>query len=624
MMQWPSLSRSARDDTTIIADRRGPKLPDVAAAFLTRPSSVSSSTSSSPTSPPPPYEAIHFLSQPVSQCIPGFVPTPSANGRQSRRHESSALSMTRYNIGHPPSGRSSTPGVSIPHLREALDSLDTQMASLLNQRHELESHLEQVVRSQSPIYRIPEELLSSIFVAGVCNMGEEDPLLVATLMLVCRYWRDVAIDTPELWADICVSPHDSLEKAHRKLARSKSVLLDITINFTPRVDNSSGAMESVIHAMDLIRPALWRARSFRLSVPNKPQAHAALLRCREEAPYLESLCIRVFHSMQEDHYSSPCLPLFKGHTPRLRSCSFTSFNFNWDRRVVSNLRVLQLGGYWNGSSPSVGTLLDILRGCPGLEELALRNMSDVDPETCVSLEHEFISTKVVKLPRLTKASFYYAGIMRTRMLLSQISFPALESLDFCYLDNLTPVLEHLRQQSLTSLPLKFLRIESSFLNEPKFIMLLRRLTSLVTLELVDVEDVTCFLLRNLSSPPVAHPWVCPKLDRLNLDGCTALEWDALRGLVESRLSGRPPQLSSASAAAASRSSFVSTASASAHIHALSLSRPATPTIQPRRLSSIDVTRCHQISKEMVQWLKMYVRDVRCEPAKGIWGESILP
>lgn len=132
------------------------------------------------------------------------------------------------------------------------------------------------------------------------------------------------------------------------------------------------------------------------------------------------------------------------------------------------------------------------------------------------------------------------------------------------------------------------------------------------------------LSQNLSAPPMAHPWMCYKLERLNLDGCTTFEWDSLRGLVESRLSGRTSQLSSASSAAASRSSFVSTASASAHIHALSLSRPATPSIQPRRLLSIDVTRCHQISKEMVQWLKMYVRDVRCEPAKGIWGEAILP
>ncbi|KAH7911724.1 hypothetical protein BJ138DRAFT_1006041 [Hygrophoropsis aurantiaca] len=464
-------------------------------------------------------------------------------------------------------------------------------------------------------------------------------------MLVCRYWKEVAVNTPELWAAITVGPHDSLEKARRRLVRSKSVPLDITINFSPRAENTSGIMEGIVHAMDLIRPALWRARSFRLSVPSRPQAHAALLRCKEDAPLLEVLSIRIFHSMQEDHYSTPCLPLFNGRTPRLRSCSFTSFNFGWDKSVVSGLRVLQLGGYWNGFSPSVDTLLDILRACPNLEEFAVRNMSDVDPETCASLEQEFTGTKVVRLPRLTKASFYYVGIMRTRMLLSQISFPALESLDFCYLDNLTPVLEHLRQQSLTSLPLRYLRIESSFFNEQKFVNLLRRLSSVEILELVDVEDVSCFLLKSLSTPPIAHPWILPRLERLNLDGCTALEWDSLRGLIESRLAGRSSSPSSASRQAFTSSvssaltlssastprpsatsvlARASTASASAHIHALTLARPTTPVPGPHRIASIDVTRCHQISKEMVQWLRMYVRDVRCEPAKGVWGEPVLP
>ncbi|KAF9242537.1 hypothetical protein BU15DRAFT_43875 [Melanogaster broomeanus] len=440
-------------------------------------------------------------------------------------------------------------------------------------------------------------------------------------MLVCRYWRDVAINTPDLWATICVSPHDSLERARRRLARSKSVPLDITVNFSPRVENATGVMESIVRAMDLLRPALWRARSFRLSVPNRPQAHAALLRCREDAPLLETLSICIFHSMQEDHYSSPCLPMFNGYTPRLRSCSFISFNFGWDKRALSGLRVLQLGGYWNCFSPSIDKLLDVLRGCPNLEELALRNMSDVDPEASIPLEQEFTATKVVKLPRLTKASFYYTGNMRVRMLLGQISFPALESLDFCYLDNLTPVLEHLRQQSLTSLPLRHLRIETSFFNESKFVTLLKRLTSLTTLELVDIEDVSCFLLKNLSAPPIAHPWVCPKLESLNLDGCTTLEWDSLRGLVESRLSGKTSQLSSASTAAPRG---VSSASASAHIHALTVGRCSSPVSAPRRLTSVDVTRCHQISKEMVQWLRMYVRDVRCEPAKGVWGEPVVP
>ena len=489
-MQCPSLCRPVRDDSVLPTHRHGSKLADVP-TFASRPSSAVSSASGSPSSPPPPYEDVHFVSEPIFLSpLSGSIEPPCLtrpgppNSSLSRQNTIGGLAM------------SCNSRASISHLREALNSLDTQMASLLNQRQELELHLEQAVRSQSPIYRLPEELLSSIFVTGVCQSGDDqDSLLVSSLMLVCRYWRDVVVDSPELWATICISPHDSLQKARRRLARSKSVPLDITVNFTPRADNATGVMENIIRAMDLLRPALWRARSFRLSVPNRPQAHAALLRCKEDAPLLETLSICIFHSMQEDHYSSPCLPLFNGRTPRLHSCSFTSFNFGWDRRIVSGLRVLQLGGYWNGFSPSADKLLEMLRGCPHLEELALRNMSDADPEASMHSEPEFMSNKVVKLPRLVKASFYYAGNMRVRILLSQISFPALESLEFCYLDNLTPILEYLRQQSLTSLPLRHLRIESSFFNEPKFVTLLKRLMSLTTLELIDVEDVSSFLLK---------------------------------------------------------------------------------------------------------------------------------
>ncbi|KAF8133782.1 hypothetical protein EV363DRAFT_1324613 [Boletus edulis] len=603
-MQCPSVSRPVRDDGILPTHRYTSKIPDVP-AFASRPSSARSSASSSPSSPPPPYEDVHFVSKPI------FVSPLSG-----------LIEPSLPRSGPPDSGlaMSCNSQASISHLRDALSSLDTQMASLLSQRQELELHLEQAVHSQSPIYRLPEELLSSIFVIGVCQSGDQDSLLVSSLMLVSRYWRDVVVNTPELWATICISPHDSLQKARRKLARSKSVPLDITVNFSPRTDNATSVMESIIRAMDLVRPALWRARSFRLSVPNKPQAHAALIRCKEDAPLLETLSICIFHSMQEDHCSSPCLPLFNGHIPRLRSCSFTSFNFSWDKRMVSGLRVLQLGGYWNGFSPSVDKLLEMLRGCPQLEELALRNMSDTDPEATAHPEPEFMFNKVVKLPRLVKASFYYAGNMRVRMLLSQISFPALESLEFCYLDNLTRILEYLRQQSLTSLPLRHLRIESSFFNESKFVTLLKRLMSLTTLELIDIEDVSGFLLKSLSTPPTSHPWICPKLERLSLDGCTSLEWDSLRSFVESRLSGKSPQLPSSPMTAIRG---VSSASASAHIHALAAGR-CSSVPAPRRLTSIDITHCHQINKEMVQWLRMYVPDVCCDPAKGVWGEAVLP
>ncbi len=73
---------------------------------------------------------------------------------------------------------------SIPRLREAINSLDSKMAYLMSQRRQLECNLERAVRSQSPVLRLPSELLSCIFIIGVFGMGDENPVMVATLMLV--------------------------------------------------------------------------------------------------------------------------------------------------------------------------------------------------------------------------------------------------------------------------------------------------------------------------------------------------------------------------------------------------------------------------------------------------------
>ena len=74
--------------------------------------------------------------------------------------------------------------MSIAYLRDAISTIDTKMSSLVKERTELETKLETAVRLQSPILRLPSELLSSIFTIGVLGMGGEDPIMVPTLMLV--------------------------------------------------------------------------------------------------------------------------------------------------------------------------------------------------------------------------------------------------------------------------------------------------------------------------------------------------------------------------------------------------------------------------------------------------------
>jgi hypothetical protein len=165
---------------------------------------------------------------------------------------------------------------------------------------------------------------------------------------------------------------------------------------------------------------------------------------------------------------------------------------------MTGLRVLKLGGYFNSSTPSASTLIDILRQCPELQEISLRNMSDVDSSPCSPAmlhDPDIPIANRIHLPRLKKMSFYYAGITHTQKIMAQISFPNLESLELAYLENVTPLLQLLYAQALTRLPLKFLRIETCMFNEVQFVNLLRKLHSLVTLQLVDIEDISYHSLK---------------------------------------------------------------------------------------------------------------------------------
>jgi hypothetical protein len=74
--------------------------------------------------------------------------------------------------------------MSIAYLREAISSIDSKMIALVKERADLEAKLETAVRLQSPILRLPTEILSNIFTIGVLGITDDNPIMVPTLMLV--------------------------------------------------------------------------------------------------------------------------------------------------------------------------------------------------------------------------------------------------------------------------------------------------------------------------------------------------------------------------------------------------------------------------------------------------------
>lgn len=492
--------------------------------------------------------------------------------------------------------------LSIPHLRQALHLLESEMANLRSKREEIESRLEQAVRTQcpSPIHRLPCELLASIFALGVFpSEEEEDPLMLPTLMLVSQHWYDIAINTPTLWSKIRIGNHNSVEKAARMLGRSKSVPLDITIDFNDRYNRQGSISDVLTRAMNLLAPSIRRWKSFHLSVPNRLQANTALSHCVTEAPMLRVFTVHVFHSMQEDVVSQPPNSLFCGYTPSLKACSLKSFHLGWGHSILRNLQVIKFDGYWNGSDPSTAVMLGILRASPDVRELTLRNLSDVSESRTTSSAGDLIH-----LPHLTKITLYYSGYNRTLSVLDRISFPALERIDLGYLDDAGPLFDILHRQSLSALPLQHLRVESVYFSETKLLRLLQRLPSLHTLDLMDIEDLSADVIKVLSRPSGAQPWICPKIQNLSLEGC-AINRDQLRTFVESRLPDharafptQPPLQDKAKTD----------------------DRRSASQGPPERLQSLDLTRCH-VSKAMLQWLKIYVAEVRCDTSRSPWGDS---
>jgi hypothetical protein len=175
--------------------------------------------------------------------------------------------------------------------------------------------------------------------------------------------------------------------------------------------------------------------------------------------------------------------------------------------------VLKLDGYWGTSAPRTVALLAILRACPDLEELVLRNIYDDDGEasatidSALSLRSDELAlanpapTLAVRLPHLRRLVLCCAGAVRSRALLARLHTPALQVLELTCLDDISPLLGALYVRALTSLPLKRLRIESCYVTEPALVRLLERLQSLTALELVDMEDVSPMLFKVRFPPP---------------------------------------------------------------------------------------------------------------------------
>ena len=93
-----------------------------------------------------------------------------------------------------------------------------------------------------PIHHLPTELLVHVFhhlretLVNRCSNPEDCQWTYETtstdwaiVMLVCRYWCDVAYATPGLWRTIWIKDKDEIRRLPVALQRSHDTLIDVTL-----------------------------------------------------------------------------------------------------------------------------------------------------------------------------------------------------------------------------------------------------------------------------------------------------------------------------------------------------------------------------------------------------------
>ncbi|KAK7034716.1 hypothetical protein VNI00_012123 [Paramarasmius palmivorus] len=293
---------------------------------------------------------------------------------------------------------------------------------------------QQLLNSLLPINRLPNELLSKIFIERCSELKEpiiRDPDYEIpregwlSLTHVCSHWRRVALATPSLW----FSPDFRFpDLSLAMLERSKFAPLHIETYWYHLSEKGRFAVSEALKHVGHIETLKLRYHD----EDSEKGVIKGLSALAEPAPMLRSLEVSrsIVHNPGHGCVTIPATFL-GNHTPNITHLRLDGSFFPWDSTFYDNIPsltclYLSLTPYEH-LSPSRTRLLDILRKCPALKKLQLRNaipMPDVS------------STAPVVLPNLELLSLS-ASLTFCVDFLDYIMFPDTATVEFkhCTLDS---------------------------------------------------------------------------------------------------------------------------------------------------------------------------------------------
>ncbi|KDQ19461.1 hypothetical protein BOTBODRAFT_62833 [Botryobasidium botryosum FD-172 SS1] len=314
--------------------------------------------------------------------------------------------------GDPPAHKSKS--LSLDLAAEARAALDQEIKMIQLTINTFKDHADRLLsairhrRNQhAPIHRLPPEMISLIFeLAGPGtqrrNLEYRDPL---NIMRVSRDWRQIAMDSPRVWAHISMIPEPLLSTF---LERSKNVPLELTFYRTTR-----GA---ALQHMARISPShLERTRVLRIDLSGMEM----------QIDKVESWLSTPLSALERLEINRPEEEMYHGglnfaiDAPRLRHLSFEHCFMPFDHPIYSTLSTLTLRNIAFIETDVAVGLLQALEASLFLEELSLQYQM----YSAAATEPTLSNPMMVNLPHLRRLSLGIPSPI-TRFFLGHITTPA--------------------------------------------------------------------------------------------------------------------------------------------------------------------------------------------------------
>ncbi|CAA7263521.1 unnamed protein product [Cyclocybe aegerita] len=194
-----------------------------------------------------------------------------------------------------------------------LDAIDVEIDKvfrvynqLANHRQTLSKEIEEVRALISPMRHLPSDILREVFIQ---TLPESDAIMKANrcpllLTHICRFWRDVALSTPNLWTSLQITvpgnpfpssteepPHKLIESANKIAVGirewlSRSGALPLSVSLTSNYRGQDSLAHKPITASLIPFSSRWHKLEITSYVP-----HISNLAAVKDLPILESVKI---------------------------------------------------------------------------------------------------------------------------------------------------------------------------------------------------------------------------------------------------------------------------------------------------------------------------------------------